>query len=210
MLIQLCGSSGSGKSTVGAAIGRHFQTVLGYTVVHISFAAQLKHEVWRDYGVRKDGADGGMCQFNKLPAEVPDSIVARFESLVTGYHASEYTSEKKIIAKLILQYYGTDVVREHIDRNYWIECVRNKIARANKAFEERLLIINDDYRFIDEQLPDLHSIRIRVRNSKLKEVVGKHKSENVDQLAYNFVYDNEWQSDEDNLPKLLETLEGKA
>ena len=93
---------------------------------------------------------------------------------------SIWTSKKTKRARIVLQGLGTDVIRNHIDYDYWINLFIKKLEEVNSD------IIIDDVRFPNEleclkEIPGVKVFSIRViREKQLKETKKDiHKSENA-------------------------------
>ena len=89
----------------------------------------------------------------------------------------------------LLQYIGTDLVREHYSKTFWIDCVARQMAKAGRY-------VVTDVRFDNELemvMVDGHSVRID-RDTGLTD---SHKSElELDGAIWDYVIDNNGTLDE--------------
>ena len=131
--IILCsGKAGSGKNTVANIIEEQLKK--DYTVQQMSLAEPLKH----------------MCQKSFKPLIDHINNIALEDSGFQQMNNDEMWFEKKNdISRLILQCVGTQLIRNSINRNYWVDIFRD---RVNDYFEggRNRVVICSDARFLNE------------------------------------------------------------
>jgi hypothetical protein len=109
-IVGLCGMAGSGKGTVGNIL------VEKHGFVPLSFAEPLKDAVARIFSWDRTLLEGD-SQESRTWRELP----CPFWSKVFG---------KPITPRYILQYIGTDVFRNIVNKNVWVESLIKKIDDA--------------------------------------------------------------------------------
>lgn len=125
-LVGLCGFAGSGKSTVAQYLVREH----GYT--RISFAAAVKDITAILFQWDRDSLEGTTSDTREWRMQ-PDP----FWSERLG---QDWTPRKA------LQFVGTDLCRDHLHQNIWIDLVLAKIQRLGPDAK----VVIDDVRFVNE------------------------------------------------------------
>jgi len=122
-LIGICGLIGSGKDTVGdILVARH-----GYT--RLSFAGTLKDMTAVLFDWDREMLEGATPE-SRAQREVPDP----FWSNKLGRSWSP---------RIALQCVGTDVMRNHLHENIWLNTMENKLRKHNR-------VVITDVRFPNE------------------------------------------------------------
>jgi hypothetical protein len=126
MIIGLCGAQGSGKDTVANIL------VSKHGFVRISFASALKDVISILFSWPREMLEGDTAE-SRAWREAPDAEW----SLKTGI--ADFSPRKA------LQYVGTDLIRNRVYADIWVDIVKNRI-RSNPDAK----IVVSDCRFINE------------------------------------------------------------
>lgn len=141
-VIGLSGKIGSGKSTVAKAL----ETIIGKSVVRLSFGDELKREVAKVYGFNLTLAysQEGKNMYCWRPSEPcidynPDAVPTIAGRTVT-----------RITIREALQEYGSKMRKENI--NYWVEKLHRRILEIAHSWREPMapIFIIDDVRHVNE------------------------------------------------------------
>jgi uncharacterized UPF0146 family protein len=130
MIIGLCGAQGSGKDTVANIL------VANYGFVRISFAAALKDVIAILFSWPRHMLEGDTPE-SRTWREAPDAVWSQ-KTGIPGF------SPRKA-----LQTIGTDLIRDHIYINLWIDIVEKRIAMILSANPEAKIVVTD-CRFTNE------------------------------------------------------------
>lgn len=125
-LIGVCGYAGTGKDTVASFLTNHKD------FVKLSFASPLKDAVSSIFGWDRELLEG-VTEDSRKFREIKDE----YWSAVLG---------KDITPRYMLQYFGTEVCRNTLHKNIWIESFKAKASKINAN------IVISDIRFINEAL----------------------------------------------------------
>lgn len=175
MIIGLIGLMGSGKDTVG----QHLVNNYGYEVD--SFAATLKDVTAQLFDWDRDKCEGNTPE-SRHWREQPDP----FWSEKMG---REWTP------RLALQLLGTDVIRNNLHNDMWVDTVENRILKRNNS------TVITDVRFPNEakKIQEMGGKLIRVSRGKLPEwyetasqVVAGLASSQVMENTYKGIHASEW------------------
>ena len=126
-IIGLSGYAGSGKSTVSSYL------VNEHGATRVSFAGALKDITATLFGWDRDMVEGATPQ-SRAWRDTPDV----FWSPVFG---------KDITPRYMLQFMGTEVMRNSLHRDIWVQVALNKI----RMLPENSLVVVDDVRFVNER-----------------------------------------------------------
>lgn len=181
MLIQLCGQMGSGKSTIAQLVGQHIATVEGLPVLHIPMAAELKRQLFLMYGVYKDGLVMTPPDERNLLDVLPDGSCDRLIPVRNRLIKSEDPIECKMLARMMLEILGTDIVHTHLGVEYWCNIVFNKINAITSVIGHDVVFIVDDQRFAHEDptgkvSTDFHTFRVEPKFDQGDLVQSTHAS----------------------------------
>lgn len=127
MIIGLSGLAGSGKDTVATFIADRHE------FVRVSFAGALKDATAAVFSWPRKLLEGDTTESREWRERVDTYWSAKF-----GYAVTPRT---------ILQQFGTNVCREHLNDNIWIYCVEKKLQENNK---NKLNTVITDVRFPNE------------------------------------------------------------
>ena len=143
-IIAICGLKGSGKDTIADYIIQNYDNWEKH-----SFAGTVKDIVSSIFGWDR----------KMLAGETPEDRETREE-------VDHYWSKKlkyAVTPRLMLQKIGTDILRDHFDKNIWIYSLEHKLMNSDKN------VIVTDCRFKNEieALKGLKAIFIRVERNPL-------------------------------------------
>lgn len=152
ILIGLNGEKGSGKSTVGNTLSRHFK------FSQISFAYPLKHCISIGFGVDIEDFESLEFKETEQPFGITidefslrdflDTLSSLYKPLddkLIETIVSKWNGHKVSTYRQLLQCLGTEVCRDMIDDHIWIDILVDKINTNHKAY------IVTDARFPDER-----------------------------------------------------------
>lgn len=164
-IVGIFGKAGSGKDT----IANYMIENLGYT--KIAFADVLKDIVSVLFSWERHLLEGDTKESREF-RETKDM----WWSNKLG---------KEITPRLMLQQIGTDLFRNHFDKNIWLHVIERKIRKYDK-------VVISDIRFPNEHqlIKDLNGIIIKVERN-IDNKVPYHSSENnFDNFSFNFYINN--------------------
>jgi adenylate kinase family enzyme len=191
-IILISGKKQSGKNTVADYISNKYE----YT--QMSFAEELKEYVaklLKSMGVHNNGFDIRSSDFEK----------DEFKKQVIPYRFNK----KKRTYRELLQYFGTEMMRNFFNDELWVEIVCDQISMFHKS---KSIVISDwrftnEYNSINEAFKNTHNIiTIRVERESCN-FNDSHISENaLRDFKYDCVIDNNGTKDElyDKIDKLFE------
>lgn len=122
-IIGIVGFLGSGKN----AAGRVLIDRLGYQ--HDSFAGPLKDVVACIFGWNRELLEGDTAE-SRVWRDLPDEWWEK--ELDWHNHPLNYMS-RRLTPRLVLQLYGTDLLRKNFHDDIWILSLRNRMRSARKA-----------------------------------------------------------------------------
>jgi dephospho-CoA kinase len=175
LIILLSGKISSGKNSFAEILKEELENHFKEKVVLDAFARPLK-EMARD--AFKPLVDFLNKIFETLLKEkhLDGYSYKEIESFITKQDS--WFENKTPISRIILQQLGTEIFREHVDQNYWVE-----LFKKNSKAREEMIIINTDTRFLGEieyleACDDINVITIRVeRNIERSNAFNEHVSE---------------------------------
>jgi len=149
-IIALTGQAGSGKDTLAKIIMEH-APLTGHESdcwVKMSFASHLKDVVSLLFNMDRDMLEGVTVE-DRAKREQPDE----FWSKKMG---------KPFTPRYALQFVGTDLLRNQLHKNIWVDCLERKIDECDKN------IIITDVRFKNEisMLRDKGAMFVRMEFEK--------------------------------------------
>lgn len=166
-ILGIAGLKGSGKDTIGDIICKNKSNW-----VKMSFADTLKDIVSILFGWDRDMVEGSTHQSREW-REIPDKFWSEKLSV-------EWTPRKA------LQYLGTELFRNHLNQNIWVDSLEKKIENTDKS------VVITDVRFENEMemIRKLGGKIWRVERGVLPEWFKKVESWNVDKenLKYDIPY----------------------
>lgn len=189
LIILLSGKISSGKNTVTDILKEEIEKEHNQPVVIDSFARPLK-EMARD------------C-FKPLTEYLNQIFESIIEAGTGKFHVEDlnglittkdhWFENKTPISRIILQQLGTEVFRNHVDQNYWVE-----LFKKNAKIRSEKVTLCSDLRFPGEIeylefLGDLKVIKIRVeRNLDRNNSFNEHVSEKAldDYKYWDYIIDN--------------------
>jgi len=169
MIIGLCGAPGSGKDTVGNIL------VSKYGFVKMAFADALKDVVSIMFSWPRNMIEGG-TEESRIWRETVDPSW----SLKTGIDG--FTPRKA------LQIIGTDLMRNQVYKDIWIDIIENKLRNAGPTAK----IVITDCRFGNEidllrKFPNTRILKI-FRTSSSQHNTHQSETQNI---TYDFVIQND-------------------
>ena len=127
-IIGFTGIVGSGKSTSAARLAGYY---LPEEVREINFADPLKRACWGIFG-------GEHRNYYGTQADKAEETPFWREAL-----GPNYATYRKI-----MQTFGTEVMRNHVDKEIWVKCMDNAIKKARADGKD--LVVITDVRFDNE------------------------------------------------------------
>lgn len=169
--ISLCGKIGSGKTTIQKHI------CINYDCIRLSFAGSLKQVV---------------SYMFKLPIETMSGEGDRREHREATLRLISHMLNRQVSIRSLLQVIGTQVFRNGIDQQIWIDKLISVVQDAQK---KKLNIVIDDARFPNERAC-LRRLGFQIwfidrpSDDKVATEVSSHDSENMLDDCYDVVIDN--------------------
>jgi hypothetical protein len=176
-VIIISGKLRAGKDTLASFMMEEFSRN-NQTLVHEFFAKRLKDGAKEDFKGLQTVVNGLVDDIISLPS-LQDSADAIELLEEFKWNDDNYFDIKTPITRALLQIYGTEIFRERVNTNHWVDLVINAI---NKSDEEYFVITdarfeNEIYRIM-ENCPDSNVITIRVnRNIDRGNPADEHQSE---------------------------------
>ncbi len=175
-IILVSGKISSGKDTVSQIIEDQLK-LHDYRIFQEKFAAHLKH----------------ICSTTFQP--LADELNKIFEENNLPQHITKkenWYENKTIFSRSILQIIGTEIFRNHVDQDFWVDHLARKIHETlNANFYSQNVILISDWRFLSEtgiiekinhlrlNSEDVEAILVKVeRNVDLSQSQYSHVSEN--------------------------------
>jgi hypothetical protein len=199
-VIILCGKMRSGKNTAGNILQKYYES-LGYKVSQTAFANQVKKECHEVFFPLRSVLLKYVCELQDSfgSKKIPTEVNAKINELMI-WDQSWYEN-KTAITRCLLQTYGTDVFRNKVDENHWVNITKKQIIES----EDDIVIVTDG-RFVNEieGMYDpsyiLYSIKLE-RNSEKS----NHLSEiSLDSFKeFNYIIDNKKNDLESLTAKLI-------
>jgi len=159
MIIGICGFKSSGKDTIGDYL------IKEYGFKKVSFASTLKDVISIMFGWSRDKLEG----ITKEDREWREQV---------DFWWSETLKMPLLSPRYVMQYFGTDLFRNHFHPDIWVKIVENKL---NKYIEEDINcnIVITDCRFNNEinMILQLGGKIIHVHRNSQIEVKCIHSSE---------------------------------
>lgn len=204
-LIGLIGKAGSGKDTAAQVL------IEKHDFAHCKFAKPLKDIVSRAFGIEDRYLEDPLFKDEKFPEPwlIEEDDFERFtDNLPYNFVSSaNYDVIKKLMigtsidsVRKLLQFIGTDVVRNHIDPQFWTSMAKSKIEYWKSHHSS---VVFTDVRFNNEVDLIKKEGGIIVRVDKQMEIVDNHVSEQL-RVKPDYVLRNEGTIEE--LHKKMEEL----
>ena len=194
-VVLLSGKMRAGKNTVAQMIQEEMPDKI---IIQESFAKAVKDGAAEDFLPL-------MKYLNSFVEEVlPDlsekefSVIRKFISQLM-LKPENFYEDKTELSRCLLQIYGTNIFRNRIDEDYWIQKLMGKI----KTYDCDLLLITD-WRYPNEDLGDFCFIQANkietchVRINRKASPLSSHPTETVldDYEGFDFVIENDGTLDE--------------
>ena len=204
-LILLNGLARSGKN----ALSSHLKEILqlkGYKVEEKAFADSLKEYCKEDFKSLQNILSNIIEEvnsnvftlfntreemFNKNQFEIVKNSINKIK-----FDENNWNNNKTEITRCLIQTYGTNIVRNRVDKDYWVNHLKNDTVSSDSDF-----VIVTDVRFENEItgffsqdfLKEFNIITIRVdRNINNNDIMYAHESENSlnNWESWDFIVDN--------------------
>lgn len=175
LLVMITGKARAGKTSLANLLKSNIECV-----EITSFAKVLKDIAKMYFGVVKDS--NNIVLTKEFINRSVKRLVEDYPEFANVPDAIWNTLEDCHDGREFLQVFGTDVTREYLGSNYWINKTKKYIE--DELFDFRIVII-DDLRFINESKLELNGrkkVIIKKFNPYLLDNISKHRSET--ELAY--------------------------
>ena len=161
----------------------------------------------RKYNGKDSIADYLVKNHGYIKLSFADQLKKALELLFNFDHDQLYGSKKELVdeywgysPRYLMQYLGTQVFRDTIDKDFWVKSLENNII---KNYHDKKIVISD-LRFTNEynMIKKLGGYVIRVKRDSISNL-DQHESESmIDSLYYDFLIENNY--DIDYLHNLVE------
>ncbi len=202
-LFLLSGKMRSGKNQFADYV-KDICAKRNYTTSETLYAKILKDRSVEDFKVLYDiinnkieTATAHLKVFNDnhqsmIPQNVNDEVLGILDGMIT--HKHNFYEEKTDLSRAMLQIYGTEIMRNRVNDNYWVE----KTCDVINADKETDIIIITDARFeneiyVQKYIKDRRVIPIRInRDMDRTDVKHEHISETAldDFCCFEYILDN--------------------
>lgn len=189
LIILLSGKLSSGKNTTADILKEELENHFKEKVALDSFARPLKEMCQKSFKPLIDYLN----QMFKTVYEMEGNFGGyEFDKLIT--EEKHWWEEKTPISRILLQQTGTELFRDHVSKNYWVE-----LFKKNSKSRIENIVINSDTRFLGEieyleSCDDINVITIRVeRNIERNNTFNEHVSETAldDYKDWNIIIRND-------------------
>lgn len=199
-IILVSGKLQSGKNTFANFLGKRLSEI-GFNVSEDLFAKDLKNNCKNDFKSLNIAINEKVQYIEELLKylelseyqNVVDSVKRQLNEFKIV--DENYYEDKTFITRCLLQIYGTEIFRNRVNENHWVDQVIERSKQSNTDF-----IIVTDVRFENEidRVKELSNneyevITIRVeRKLERNSVMDLHPSENAldDYLTWDYIIDN--------------------
>jgi hypothetical protein len=124
MLIGICGFQSSGKDTAAELL------INEYGFIKLSFASALKDVLSVIFGWDRSKLEG-LTQEDRQWREIVDPWW------------SQSLKMPQLTPRYVLQYFGTDLFRNHWHPDIWVKVIENKIVRLLESYDNPKIVITD-------------------------------------------------------------------
>lgn len=191
-VVIISGKLRSGKDTIAKFMRDYFEEK-ELTLVHEYFAKRLKEGVIKDFAMLKNVVNeqvDTIIRKNNL-----DHSPSIKQALLDFKWSDEnYFDEKTPITRALLQIYGTEIFRERVNNNHWVDLV---IDAINESDEKYFVLTdarfeNEIYRVFDKcKNAEIITLRME-RDMERDKTQAEHPSETGldDFIGWNYIIDN--------------------
>lgn len=191
-VVIISGKLRSGKDTIAKFMRDYFEEK-ELTLVHEYFAKRLKEGVIKDFAMLKNVVNeqvDTIIRKNNL-----DHSPSIKQALLDFKWSDEnYFDEKTPITRALLQIYGTEIFRERVNNNHWVDLV---IDAINESDEKYFVLTdarfeNEIYRVFDK-CKNAEIITLRMERDMVRDKTqAEHPSETGldDFIGWNYIIDN--------------------
>lgn len=132
-LILVSGKMRSGKNQFADYLKAHFES-LGRTVETDLFAKDLKDNCCDDFAYMTEQIN---AQIEKIKSYINDENTKSREEVIKLLNdltakKENFYEDKTLITRLLLQTYGTQIFRDRVDENHWVNQVLKRFSVTNK------------------------------------------------------------------------------
>lgn len=175
-IVLVNGKKRSGKDFFAGVLKKELSR-LGYSSEILSFAGPLKAIMAKTLRISEEDLDE--CKNN--PERYPVTLV------VPAGGSQEEKREVRRNVREVLQYFGTDAMREWFGEDVWVKLLKERVDRTDADF-----VIVPDFRFLSEYVSDL---AINVFSADVP-AADPHRSETeLDGFKFKWTVDNTGQPD---------------
>lgn len=168
MIIFLTGYKGAGKDATGYFLGKAFRAK-GWHTIQLAFADEL-----RQHMEILNPIVGTQCVETETGYDITLSLTWREAVEINGYDRAK---ERYPEMRRLMQRYGTQIIRDRVGSNYWVEAIQRKIETYEESLpqkDDRWVVILTDCRFANEY----YRLRVTSNSHRLLEVRRKgHESD---------------------------------
>jgi dephospho-CoA kinase len=220
-VLLVSGKMQSGKNTF-ADIFERLATEKSLTTKQISFAKPVKDRTREDFSNLVNFLNSKVSYIRKLAIDLKkaslnntaDDIIKELEKLTIT--KENFYEDKTELSRILLTTYGTDIFRNRVSKNYWVEQTKKDIEKelSTKTLEDFTIIT--DWRFPNElwvldTSEEFKSISIRInRETKRDASVSSHDSEiALDSFTkFDYVIENDSTKDvfEEKISKIFQEI----
>ena len=168
-LIGLAGAKGSGKDTLGAHLADHINTKGQRHAVCMGLADLVKDSCTKIYGIDREICDANNHTKNTTYTEV------RWDTMPPEIYEQYHTDSDFMTYRELLQIYGTELVRNKLGNNYWLDAFTERVNTIDSP--KPLTVIITDVRFDNEAQYTMNNRGHVIRILSQQNQADKHPSE---------------------------------
>lgn len=187
-IILVSGKMRSGKNTFADTFER-LASERSLTTKQISFAQPVKDRTREDFSNLVSYLNATVAHIRKLAIDLKrDSLNCKADEIVKqvsklSIEDENFYDSKTELSRILLTTYGTDIFRNRVSKNYWVEQTKKEIEKelSSKTLEDFTIIT--DFRFPNEKWvletsEEFKTISIRInRDIPRDPSVATHSSE---------------------------------
>lgn len=200
-VILISGKMQSGKNVVGSIIEKEIKYI-NKTSKHLFFAKPLKDACKNDFQKVKEYFNSFVSDIiEKYNYVVPNELFKDINKLLI--EDENFYENKTELTRILLQIYGTEIFRNRVDENYWVDKLSNEIKNGKDDY-----YIITDVRFPNEidylkqslvsdyQRYKIVTIRVE-RPLERNNIIHEHPSESaLDSYNFDYIINNSKSIDE--------------
>jgi hypothetical protein len=190
-LIAFTGKKGSGKSKATECLVKQKEAVC------VRFSESLKHGIEVCLNIPHDQLYCPVKKDNPFPTpmritkEDADKLLTYFIGSTSPSIANYISSKTFNTPRQLLQFVGTNVIRDLIDPEFWIKQFKNKVSELVK---DSTLVVCDDVRFPNEveAIKELSGIVVEIKRPSTN-TSDTHESENSISETFATTFTNDFE-----------------